>query len=130
MVFLAWTGFGGNFALSLIDHAQNAFFYPTEWVPVVASALAVGQLAAILLRRPTRWVLQVGFGVLALQVVTGFVGLGLHIAPLFSAEAAQTGLWDAVRYGPPVFAPLLFVDLSVLAALGLWDLHKKIDRVA
>lgn len=127
VVFLAWAGFGGNFALSLIDHAQNAFFYPTEWIPVVVSALAVGQLGAIVIRRPTRLVLNIGFAVLGLQVITGLLGLGLHLAPLFTPEAAQTGLWDAIRYGPPVFAPLLFVDLAVLAALGLWDLRVKLD---
>lgn len=40
---------------------------------------------------------------------------------------ATVGLWDALRYGPPVYAPLLFVDLSVLAVLGLWDLHAKLQ---
>jgi hypothetical protein len=43
-----------------------------------------------------------------------------------SSAAAKAGPWDAVRYGPPVFAPLLFVDLAALAALGLWDLGAKL----
>jgi hypothetical protein len=43
-----------------------------------------------------------------------------------SSPAAEAGPWDAVRYGPPVFAPLLFVDLAALAALGLWDLGAKL----
>lgn len=127
IVFLAWGGFVGNFALSLIDHAQNAFFYWTEWIPVIVSALAVGMLAAVLLRRPTRRVLHIAFGVLALQVVVGLLGLGLHLEPLLSGAAAETGLWDALRFGPPVFAPLLFVDLAALAALGIWDLYAKLD---
>lgn len=130
VVALAWGGFVGNFVLSLIDHAQNAFFYWTEWIPVVVSALAVGHLGAVLLHRATHQVLLVGYAVLILQVFTGLAGLGFHVAPLWTADALQAGLWDALRYGPPVFAPLLFVDLAVLAALGLWDLHAKLDEGA
>lgn len=126
VVFLALGGFVGNFGLSVIDHAQNAFFYASEWIPVVVSALGVGVLAAVVLRRPTVEIIHVGFFILALQVVTGLVGLGLHLAPLLEPGATETGLWDSLRYGPPVFAPLLFVDLAVLAALGLWDLQVKV----
>ena len=125
VVFLALGGFVGNFALSLIDHAQNAFFYWTEWIPVIVSAMAVGILTAVVVRPPTRLLLHVAFGVMGLQVLVGGLGAALHVAPLFSGAAAETGLWDAVRYGPPVFAPLLFVDLAALAALGLWDLAAK-----
>lgn len=126
VLFLAWGGFGGNFALSLIDHAQNAFFYWTEWIPVVVGALGVGMLGALLLRRPTRSVLQLGYAVLALYAATGALGFVLHIAPLFADGGLAPGLWDALRFGAPVFAPLLFVDLAVLAALGLWDLQAKL----
>ena len=127
VTFLALGGFIGNFALSLIDHAQNAFFYWTEWIPVAVSALAVGILGAIVLRRPTRFVILVGYGVLILQVVTGLLGFGLHVAPLFHEGALEVGVWDALRFGAPVFAPLLFVDLAALAALGLWDLDAKLE---
>lgn len=130
VVFLAWGGFCGNFALSLIDHAQNAFFYWTEWIPVGVSALAVGYLVVVVLRPPTREVLLVAYGLMALQVATGALGLLLHLAPLWSAGAGPARFWDALRYGPPVFAPLLFVDLAALAVLGLWDLHVKLDLSA
>jgi hypothetical protein len=126
IVFLALGGFVGNFGLSLIDHARNAFFYWTEWIPVVVSALAVGALAVVVVRQPTRQLLHFGYGVLALQVVTGLLGAGLHLLPMLETKVATTGLWDALRYGPPVFAPLLFADLAVLAALGLWDLQAKV----
>jgi len=126
IVFLALGGFVGNFGLSVIDHARNAFFYWTEWIPVVVSALAVGVLVVLVARRPTKGLLRFGYGVLALQVVTGLLGAGLHLLPLFETGVPEPELWDALRYGPPVFAPLLFVDLAVLAALGLWDLHAKV----
>lgn len=127
VVFLSWGGFVGNFGLSLIDHARNAFFYWTEWIPVVVSALAVGALSVVVVRPPTRRLLQFGSAVLGLQVVTGLLGTGLHLLPLLEPGATEAGLWDTLRYGPPVFAPLLFVDLAVLAALGLWDLEVKMD---
>jgi hypothetical protein len=58
VLLLALGGFVGNFVFSLSDHVENGFFYPMEWVPVVASAgrfvsinLAEGQLAATRRRR-------------------------------------------------------------------------------
>jgi len=30
-------------------------------------------------------------------------------------------------FGVPVFAPLLFAELTVLALFGLWDLHLKAE---
>lgn len=127
VVFLAWGGLAGNFVLSLIDHAQNGFFYWTEWIPVGAGAIAVGYFASVLLLRPTRLVFWVGYGVIALQVAVGLLGFALHIAPVFGASS-MTALWDDVVYGAPVFAPLLFVDIAVLCGLGLWDMQAKLEQ--
>ncbi|HSO37357.1 MAG TPA: hypothetical protein VLT33_32750, partial [Labilithrix sp.] len=41
LLVLSLGGFVGNFALSLLDHAQNGCFHATEWIPVVASAFAI-----------------------------------------------------------------------------------------
>ncbi len=51
VLLLALGGFVGNFVFSLADHAENGFFHPLEWVPVVASAFAVGFLAVPLVMR-------------------------------------------------------------------------------
>jgi len=67
---------------------------------------------------------------MGLQVAVGMLGAFLHAAPLFTDAVAETGFWDALRYGPPVFAPLLFVDIAALAALGLWDLAAKLPPSA
>jgi len=32
-------GFFGNFIFAISDHAENGFFNPLEWVPVLASGL-------------------------------------------------------------------------------------------
>ncbi len=123
VVFFAWGGFVGNFALSLIDHAQNGFFYWTEWIPVIVSALAVGYLFALIVQPATGFFLKLGYAIMALQALTGVLGFILHIVPLWPTSA-ETFFQDLI-YGAPAFAPLLFADLALLGALGVWDLQAK-----
>lgn len=117
VVLLAMGGFLGNFALSLADHAQNGFFHPAEWVSVIAAAVAVGVLTAAVAYPTDRVVIRLGFVVMAVQVLVGLLGFGLHI--LGNLQRPGT-LMDQFLYGSPVFAPLLFADLAILGALGLW----------
>ena len=122
VLFLAWCGFGGNFALSLADHAQNGFFYANEWVPVVMAAIAVGYLFTILVRSAGLAFLDLGFWVLIAEALIGVAGFGLHLRGILRGAGS---LAQRVIYGPPPFAPLLFTNLALLAALGLWDLRDK-----
>jgi hypothetical protein len=108
VVFLALGGFVGNLALSLLDHAQNGFFSRVEWASVGAAAFGVGFL------------LRICLGVLALEALVGVVGFALHVSANFHHPAAS--LADRFIFGAPAFAPLLFVDLALLAALGIWAL--------
>lgn len=119
VLFLATAGFVGNLALSLLDHAQNGFFSPAEWVPVVAAAFGLAFFSTALLRRGASF-LRLSLGVAAFEGAVGLLGFGLHL----SANFAQPGvpLEDRLIYGAPVFAPLLFTDLAALAALGLWQM--------
>lgn len=126
VLFLAWGGFLGNFGLSLLDHAQNGFFYWTEWIPVAVSALAVGFLLVLTLARPTRLLLTTTAWILALQVITGVLGLGLHLRPLLDFSTAP--LLDRVIHGAPLFAPLLFVNLALLGGIGVWELWRRAPR--
>jgi hypothetical protein len=122
VLFLAWGGFVGNFALSLADHAQNGFFDVREWIPVGAAALAVGFLFVAVLApgdaRLRRWCA----GVLGVQVVVGVLGFALHLIPIF--REGGPGFFEAVLFGAPPFAPLLFPDLALLAGVALWDLSE------
>ena len=119
IVFLAFAGFVGNFGLSLLDHAQNGFFDPAEWIPVVAAGFGVGFLGAATAADDDRTVLEWSLWVMGLQVAVGLLGFGLHLA----ASLAGTGptLWYKLIYGAPIFAPLLFPNLALLAAIGLWE---------
>lgn len=123
VMLLAWGGFFGNFGLSLVDHAQNGFFYASEWVPVVVAAVTVGALIVpIFLQVPASFY-RVVAAVLVLAAVTGVVGFVLHVTPALTEEAGS--LRDRVVHGAPVFAPLLFTNLALLGGLGVWDLWAK-----
>ena len=106
----------GNFVLTLADHAQNGFFHPSEWIGVVASAWAVEPLRrAGRPRQPPALAARPGRH--GAQVVVGMLGFYLHIMANFRSPAGP--LWDRFLYGAPLFAPLLFADLAMLAAIGI-----------
>ena len=119
VLLLAMGGFIGNFALSLLDHAQNDFFSPAEWIPVVAAAFGLAFFSTALFRRGRQFI-KLSLGVAALEAAVGLLGFGLHLA----ANLAQPNvpLRERLVFGAPLFAPLLFTDLAALAALGLWKM--------
>jgi hypothetical protein len=124
VIFMALGGFAGNFIFSVTDHAQNGFYHITEWIPVVSSAFAAGFLFVPLISRVDAPYLRLCALVLAIQAGVGVVGFALH----FHADWHGTGptLFDRIVYGAPVFAPMLFPDMVVLAGIGLWVLHKQL----
>jgi hypothetical protein len=124
VLVLALGGFSGNYALSLLDHAQNGFFHATEWVPVAAASLAIGVLA-VELARPRAMPRVFFFGVMLLQVAIGVTGFGLHVAANLRETAAS--FVDRFVFGAPAFAPMLFADLALLALIGLWALRTDAD---
>ena len=119
VVFFALGGFVGNFVLSLCDHAINGFFHATEWLPVFASALAVGFLGVALVEQHKSF-LRISVAVLGLQIVIGLVGFYFHL--IADINGLSSSLFENFVHGAPVFAPLLFVDLVLLAMIGLWDM--------
>ena len=123
VLVLSLGGFAGNFVLSLADHAQNGFFDPREWIPVIASAFAVGfLLVAASLCYNNRTFLRLCLWLMALQAAVGTLGAYYHSGATLAGP--MDTLWENVLYGPPVFAPLLFPNLAALAAIGLWALSE------
>jgi len=120
VVVLAAGGWAGNFILSLADHAQNGFFYPSEWVGVIAAAIAFGFLIAVLVVQDNRPLQLLTIAVLAVQFLVGLVGFYLHVRA--NLTSPTTSLWESFVFGAPVFAPLLFNDLAILGLLGMWGL--------
>ena len=125
VVFLALGGFIGNFVLSLADHAQNGFFNRGEWIPVAASAMAVAFLLMVVIRPLDPLLLRCTAWLLAAEALTGILGFALHVR----ANMARPGedVWTRFLYGAPVFAPLLFANLALLAGIGLWAIFRS-DR--
>lgn len=116
VILLALGGFAGNFVLALADHAQNGFFDQREWVPVISAAVAVGFLVVPIVMRVSAVYLWCCMLVMAWQVIVGLCGFVYHVAADIHGVG---GFFESLKYGAPPFAPLLFVDLSLLAMIGL-----------
>ena len=121
IILMALGGFAGNFVFTLTDHAQNGFFYPSEWIPVASSAFAVGVLAAPLLTAIGRRYLWLCAAVLLAQAIVGLIGFYFHASAVL--RGTESTLFDNIVQGAPLLAPLLFADLVVLAGIGLWTLR-------
>jgi hypothetical protein len=116
-------GFVGNFVFSLADHAENGFFFKIEWMPVAASALAIGILCVPLLMRVSRSFIDVSAAVLVLEAGVGLWGFVLHTAGNLRGPSIHP--FNNFIYGAPPTAPLLFPNLMVLGIIGLWQLRNK-----
>lgn len=123
VLFLALGGFVGNFVFSLSDHAENGFFHPLEWVPVVASAFAVGFLLVPLMMPVARRYIDLCAAVLLLEAGVGVWGFILHVAGNLHGPSVHA--FDNFIYGAPPLAPLLFPNLVVLGIIALWQLRTK-----
>jgi hypothetical protein len=115
-------GFVGNFVFSLTDHAVNGFYYPMEWVAVVASAVGVGFLITPLLVPVTRKFVMLCAAILLVEAAVGGLGFALHA--LANLHGPSTQAWKNFVYGAPPFAPLLFPNLMLLGMIGLWRLRE------
>lgn len=116
-------GYVGNFIFSLADHAENGFFFRVEWVPVVASAFAVGFLSVPLFTRVSRLFIDISVLLLILEAGVGLWGFLLHT--MSNLRGPSIHAFDNFIYGAPPMAPLLFPNLMVLGLIGLWQLRKK-----
>lgn len=121
VLLLSLGGFFGNFLFSVTDHAQNAFYHWTEWIPVVSSAFAVGFLCVPFVTPVTQRFLWLCAGVLLIQAAVGVLGFGLHTAA--NLHGVSPRWWDNFLFGAPPLAPLLFPNLVLLAWISLWVLR-------
>ena len=127
VVFLALGGFVGNFIFSVTDHAQNGFFQRVEWVPVIASAFAVGFLILPLIGSVTEDYFKICFGLLTVEALVGVLGFTLHLHADW--HGVGKNLFEKVVHGAPILAPMLFPNLALLGTLGLWALRARLRKV-
>ena len=97
VILLAAGGFLGNFVLSLADHAQNGFFYPSEWIGVIAAAAAFGFLVAQVAVPDNPALLAMNLALMVVQIVVGLLGFALHARGNLSHQAGSP--WDRFVYG-------------------------------
>jgi hypothetical protein len=117
VLLLALGGFVGNFVISLTDHAQNGFFRPAEWIPVVSSAFAIGfLLVPFVVDVGPAFIRACAYG-LVVQGLVGIAGFLLHATADLGEHGAT--IVDRIVSGAPPMAPLLFVNLSILAGIAL-----------
>ncbi len=116
-------GYFGNFVLSLADHAANGFFFPVEWVPVAASAFAVGFLIVPLMMRVRNSFLELCAVILGIEGAVGVWGFLLHANANLHGPSIHA--FDNFIYGAAPLAPLLFPNLMVLGIIGLWQMRAK-----
>lgn len=131
IVVLAYIGFAGNFLLGLLDHAQNGFFFISEWIPVISAALILVFIPLGLIRKYYKLFMPTFKYLLWLQFFVGILGAFLHIYAILIDNSAS--IIDKLLYGPPVLAPLLFCNLAFLMAVGLMcikDEHKKYIEIS
>jgi len=126
VLFLALGGFVGNFVFSVTDHAQNGFFNRLEWIPVVASALAIGFLVVPLMTPVTRRYIGLCVAIMVLEAAVGVWGFVLHTAGNLRGPSMHA--FDNFIYGAPPFAPLLFPNLTLLGIIGLWKISSPLLR--
>jgi hypothetical protein len=123
VTFFAAAGFAGNLGLSLLDHAQNAFFHRSEWLSVVGAAFGTSFLACVVARPEARPLRRATAWVMAAEALIGLLGFSLHVYADLMLRPGGT-LKDRLVYGAPAFAPLLFTNLAGLAALGLFGIER------
>ncbi len=123
VLVLALFGFVGNFGLSLADHAQNGFFHWPEWIPVISAAFAIGILVPPVALETDRRSLRLCAAVMAGQMGVGLLGFVYHV--LANLAGPSSSVVDNFLYGAPVFAPMLFPNLALLALMGLWSLASR-----
>lgn len=124
VLLLTLGGFVGNFVFSLSDHAENGFFNPLEWVPVAASALAIGFLVVPLIMPISRRYVDLCGAILLLEAGVGLWGFVLHLKG--NLQGPSVHAFDNFIYGAPPFAPLLFPNLVLLGIIALRQLRSKV----
>jgi hypothetical protein len=127
-LFFTLGGFAGNFGLTLSDHAENGFFYPTEWAGVGASAIAVGFLVVPLLMRVTKAFVLLSAAILAGEAGVGAWGFLLHATA--NLHGPSPHVLRNFTFGAAPFAPLLFPNLALLGWIALWRLWSVLPEEA
>lgn len=100
---------------ALYSHYRNGFAYPSQWLPIVLTPfIMVAGIGTIWSRTIARTLLPLSS---FLAVVVGGIGFCYHARGLLRRPGGlKLPLFNLI-YGPPIFAPLLFVATGFLGLL-------------
>ena len=112
---------GGTFqTLNRGQRSLTLDFRAQEALDIVKRLVSVRDIVS---EQLTPMVLR-GFAlVLGVQAFGGGLGVALHLRGV--AGGIGPDLCANLLYGPPIFAPLLFVDLALLSGIGVFDLTRR-----
>ena len=65
--------------------------------------------------------LRICLGLMIVQIVVAVAGWLLHVTAIL--DSPMQDRWERIVYSAPLFAPLLFADLALLACIGLATMY-------
>lgn len=105
---------------SVMDHSHTGFVNPWVWVPVVVGVFGATVILLLgIFDEPTRADLTTYTATMALLILTGLLGSGLHIARDLTSLGTIVG--ERFIRGAPVMAPMLFANMGALGFIILLD---------
>jgi hypothetical protein len=127
VIFLALGGFVGNFIFSVTDHGAKRIL-PSQRMDSGLQQRTGRRFHVCPIGHPGEPIVCACLcGAHAVSSSGRLGGIGLHL----HADVHGVGptLFDRIVYGAPVFAPMLFPDLVLLASIGLWVLYRRLPAL-
>jgi hypothetical protein len=113
----------GNLATlisSVLDHARSNFSNPWVWVPLTVGIFGTAVALTLgFIKTPRRADLAVYLVAMLLMILTGMIGLLLHIR--FDLTTQGAIVFERMIRGAPVMAPMLFADMGTIGLIALLD---------
>ena len=113
----------GNLATLIscvLDHARSNFSNPWVWVPLIVGIFGTAVALTLgLIKTPRRTDLITYLVAMLLMILTGMIGLILHVR--FDLTTQGAVVFERMIRGAPVMAPMLFADMGTIGLIALLD---------
>ena len=121
--FLTSIGCLSTVISSVLDHARTDFTNVWLWVPTIVGIFAATVAFVLgLYENPTRADLITYFCAMALMILTGVLGLYLHVQIDLTSRGEV--VLERLILGAPIMAPMLFADIGTIGLIALLNPEK------
>ncbi len=121
--FLTSIGCLSTVISSVLDHSRTDFSNAWLWVPTIVGIFAATVAFVLgLYENPTRADLITYFCAMVLMILTGVMGLYLHIQ--FDLTSRGELVLERMIQGAPFMAPMLFADIGAIGLIALLNPEK------